>query len=137
MSKAFPKEEYPHQELTGRIIGAFFEVHQVLGYGLLESVYKRALAVELDFRGLKVTHEVPYPVVYRGVTVGTYRADQVVESAVIVESKTGIHLDPVSPAQTLRYLNASGLEVGLILHYGLRPTIKRMIRSRPHSIDTL
>ena len=137
MRKTFPEERYPHQDLTGRVIGAFYQVHSTLGYGFRESIYRRALAVDLEYRGIRIKREVPFHVMYRGVSVGCYRADQIAESVLILESKTGIHLDPASAVQTLSYLKASGLEVGLILHYGLKAEVKRIIASRPDRLESL
>ena len=62
-----------HGELTHQIIGAFFEVHDELGYGLVESVYKRALAVELEARGISCAREVPFTVFYKKRAVGLYK----------------------------------------------------------------
>src|SRR5450759_1121720 len=106
----FSEHEYPLQELTGRIILAFFEVHRRFGFGFLESVYRRALAVELAHAGIPVAQEVPFELMHRGVSVGFYRADLIVASTVIVEAKTGLLLDPVAPAQLLNYLKAARLE---------------------------
>lgn len=130
-----PEHDYPRQQLTGRIIAAFLYVHRALGYGFSESVYRRALAVELQFRGIAVGQEVQFEVVHRGVVVGVYRADLVAESCVVLETKTGLVLDPVTPAQTLSYLRASRLEIGLILHFGPRPTVKRMVMSEATVLD--
>ena len=99
------------------------------GYGFLESVYRRALAVELRHRGIAVAEEVRYEVRHRGVAVGLYKADLVAESSVVLETKTGLSLDPVAPAQLLNYLRVSGLSVGLILHFGPRPIVKRLVVS--------
>jgi GxxExxY protein len=68
--------------------------------------------------------------VHRGVIVGNYRADQIVESSILLEVKAGSLLDPAAPAQLLNYLKVSGLSVGLILHFGPRPSVKRIIASR-------
>lgn len=130
MANAFPAPDYPSQELTGQIIGAFFEVHRAFGFGHLEAVYRRSMAVELTYLGRSVAQEVPYVLTHRGVEVGFYRADLVVESSVIVEAKTGLIMDPVAPAQLLNYLKSAKLEVGLVLHFGPRPQIKRVIASR-------
>ena len=130
-----PEHAYPRQNLTGRIIAAFLCVHHELGYGFTESVYRRALAVELQHRGIAVAQEVPFEVVHRGVVVGVYRADLVAESCVVLETKTGLVLDPVTPGQTLSYLRASQLEVGSILHFGPRPAVKRMIASEAIARD--
>jgi len=119
--------EYPHRSLTGEIIGAFLEVHRTFGYGFLESVYRRALSVELAHRGIAVGQEVGYELVHRGVPIGFYRADLVVESVVVVEVKAGLVPDPVAPVQLLNYLKVSRLPVGLLLHFGPRPGIKRVV----------
>src|ERR1041385_6325915 len=87
---------FPHQELSAKVIGAFYEVYNTLGYGYLESVYKRALAVELSYLGLPIQQEVGFEVSHRGVPVGTYRADIIVSSSLIVEAKAG--RDPPPPA---------------------------------------
>ena len=127
--RSFPESVYPFQELTRRVIEGFYEVHRTFGFGYLESVYRRALAVELHFRGIPIAQEVPFQLLHRGILVGHYRADLVVDSSVVVETKTGLLLDPVAPTQVLNYLKASGLPVGLVLHFGPRPEIKRVVLS--------
>jgi len=120
----------PLNELTGKIIGSAYAVHRGFGFGFLEPVYRRALAVELAFRGVGVGDEVPYELYHRGVSVGFYRADLVVERQVIVEVKTGVVLDPVSKPQLLNYLRAADLSLGLVIHFA--PTgavIKRVVAS--------
>jgi GxxExxY protein len=124
-----PDADYPLQDLTGQIIEAFLQVHHTFGYGFLESVYRKALAVELQRRGISIGQLVRYELTYCGVPVGTYEADLVVEQSVIVETKTGLVLDPVAQAQVLNYLKASHLPVGLVLHFGPRPVVKRVVRS--------
>src|SRR5262249_29809294 len=80
--------------VTREIIGAFFRVHNELGYGYVEAVYRRALAVEIGSRGLRVVCEAPMSVVYRGVEVGTFRADLVVDGRVVVEVKSSPAMQP-------------------------------------------
>lgn len=126
----FPNAHYPHQALTHAIIGAFFDVHATLGYGFLESAYRRSMAVELAFRDIAVRQEVGYELLHRGVSVGFYRADLVAADSVIVEVKTGMTPDRTAPAQLLNYLRVSRLRVGLILHFGPRGSVKRVIASR-------
>jgi GxxExxY protein len=128
--RTFSEDDYPLQELTGRVIGAFFEVHRRFGFGFLESVYRQALAVELAYAGIPAAQQVPFELMHRGVSVGHYRADLIVASKLIVEAKTGLLFDPVAPAQLLNYLKAARLEVGLVLHFGPRTQIKRVIASR-------
>lgn len=121
---------YPSQELTGRIISAAFAVQRGFGYGFLESVYRRAMAVEMEYRGVQVTREARYDLFHRGVSVGSYRADLVANDRVIVEVKTGLVADPVAPLQLLNYLRASDLSLGLVIHFapgGAR--VKRVVAS--------
>jgi GxxExxY protein len=104
-------------------------VHRSFGYGFLESVYKRALAAELEYQGVPVAREVPYELFHRGVSVGLYRADLVVDSRVIVEAKVGLVLDPIAPVQLLNCLRAAHLPPGPVAHFGPRASIKRVIVS--------
>src|SRR5205085_3113216 len=67
-----------HEQTTEQIIGAFFEVYNALGYGLLESVYKAALLLELKLRGVEVACEVGIQVYYKGVEIAWQLADLVV-----------------------------------------------------------
>ena len=117
-------------ELTGKIIGAAYTVDRGFGFGFLEPVYRRALSVELAFRGVAVAEEAPYELYHRGVSVGFYRADLVADRQVIVEVKTGVVLDPVAKPQLLNYLRAADLPLGLVIHFA--PTgavIKRVVAS--------
>ena len=123
----------PHGQLTNAIIGAMFEVHNVLGSGFLESVYANALTVELQLRGVPVERNVPFEVMYRGVSVGRYVADLVVDQKVIVETKVAKAIDPAHRAQLLNYLRASGLEVGLVANFGSSVQFKRVVWTRQPS----
>jgi GxxExxY protein len=131
----FDTADFPDQELTGAIIGAFYYVYHCFGYGFLESVYRRALAVELRYRGIPVAEEVPFKLEHRGMLVGTPRADLVVGGRVIVEAKAGTILDPAAASQLQNYLRASGTQIGLLLHFGPTPAVKRLISSRHHLSD--
>jgi len=82
------------EELTGKIIAAFYETYRVLGYGFLESVYRKALAIELRLRGLHVQEEVPIDVFYKEIHVGHFRLDLLVEGRVGVEIKASLALSP-------------------------------------------
>ncbi len=110
--------EFLHGEITRQIIGAAFEVWKVLGYGFLEKVYENALAEELLRRGLSVQQQFPIDVYYKGVLVGKYAADLLVEGKVIVEIKAEKVYNPQHEAQLLNYLKATGIKVGLILNFG-------------------
>jgi GxxExxY protein len=112
--------------LTKKIIDVFYEVYNELGSGFLESVYCRSLALALEQAGLNVVAELPMPVYFRAVLVGTYRADLVVEQRVILELKTADALTEAHLAQLTHYLRASTIEVGLLLNFGDKPKVKRV-----------
>ena len=120
-----------HGDVTNEIINAMYSVHDSLGSGFLESVYARALAVDLRARGLHVERNVPFEVVYRGVPVGRYVADLIVERKVVVETKVTKTIDATHRAQILNYLRASGLEVGLVLNFGISAQFKRVVSTSP------
>jgi GxxExxY protein len=111
---------------TRRVIGAFYEVYNTLGYGFLEAVYARALERELRARGLSVAREVLVEVRYKGAVVGVFRADMLVEGRLVLELKATPALAPHDRAQLHNYLRGSGLEVGLLLHFGPEPEVRRV-----------
>jgi GxxExxY protein len=113
--------------LTEQIIGGFYSVYNDFGFGLLESNYTNALAVELRLRGLEVAREVPIEVVYRGVPVGFYKYDMIVNGRVLVEVKSAKLLSPADERQVQNYLKASKILVGLLLHFGPSPRFYRFI----------
>ena len=119
-----------HGELTGEIIAGFYAVFNELGHGYLESVYVRALAVELFARRMNVTREVPVTVFYKGVTVGAFRADLLVADTVVVRVTAGVDDLEEHRSQLLNYLRGSGKEVGLLLHFGARAVLKRVVNTR-------
>lgn len=112
------EKKFLHKELTYQIIGAAFEVQKVLGYGFLEKVYENALIQELQLRGIRVATQYPIKVEYKGVEVGDYYADMIVENKVIVELKTGKTFNPIHEAQLLNYLKATETKVGLLINFG-------------------
>lgn len=122
--------ELLHGDITGEIISAFYAVYNELGFGFLESVYIRAMAIELFQRRMSVAREVPVTVYYKGVTVGTYRADLLVADTVVVDVKAGEHDSEHHRPQIINYLRASGKEVGLLLHFGPRAILKRVIHTK-------
>ena len=107
-----------HEETTQRIIGAAFEVHDQLGYGFLERVYQRALQVELLRRGAIAEIEKRIQIRYKGIVVGDYDADVLVDSCVAVEVKVAPQYDKRDEAQLLNELKATGLKVGLLVNFG-------------------
>lgn len=124
-------ERYPHLTMTRNIIGGFYEVYNALGYGFLESVYVNALEVALARRGIVVRREWPITVRFSGVIVGEFRADLVCDGQVLVEVKSGAQVPPTALGQVMNYLRATELPVGLLLHFGPRPSIKRVINTEP------
>jgi len=118
------------RELTGRIIECFFMVYNTLGFGMLESVYRHALVVELSRHGLDARQEVPIDVIYRGVEVGHFRLDVLVEQKIAVEVKATELLSRTASRQLLNYLRASHLDVGLLLHFGPEPRFHRVASPR-------
>lgn len=118
------------RELTGEIIGAFYECYNDLRFGFLESVYRRALATECRRRGLPVAEESPVEVCYKGVSVGAFRMDLIVGGRVVVEVKASTRLGPTDQRQLLNYLRATNLEVGLLLHFGPEPTFHRLVNAK-------
>ena len=119
-----------HEEITGQIIGAAFEVHSVLGYGFLEKVYQRAMQVELVRRGLQAELEFPIKVLFKGTIVGEYAADLFVECKVMVELKVAKVYCAKDEAQLLNELKATGIEVGLLINFGReRVEFKRLMFS--------
>jgi len=110
-----------HIELTDKIIACFFAVYNTLGYGFLESVYLRAMVIELQKMGLQVQVEYPIRVYYAGQVVGELFADILVEGRVIVELKAVGTISTQHEAQLLNYLNATRHEVGLLLNFGHKP----------------
>lgn len=105
-------------ELTYKIRGAIFEVHRVLGPGLLEKAYEEALMIELRRQDLKVDSQVNLPINYKGVILPTtYRLDIVVEDRVIIELKSVENLDRRHYKQLMHYLRLRNLYVGLLVNF--------------------
>jgi GxxExxY protein len=116
-----------HGLITDKILGVFYDVYNELGYGFIESVYHRSLVLALKSVGLDVCSKVPIPVWFRGVRVGRFEADVLVENCVLLELKATRALDWSHRAQLMNYLRATEIEVGLLLNFGERPEFKRVI----------
>ena len=117
--------------LTRRIIGAAIEVHQVLGPGLLESVYEAALCYELGSRGLRAQRQILVPLRYKGLDLKTgIRLDLLVEDRVILEVKSVEQLHDIHRAQLLTYLKLTHTRLGLLLNFNvkyLRDGMRRIV----------
>ncbi len=119
-----------HDDITKTILAACFDVADELGSGFLESVYEKALALDLRQKGLKAQCQFPLKVMFRGECVGEFFADLLVEDCVVVELKAARALTPEHMAQVINYLHATGIEVGLLVNFG-RPKIEyRRFRRR-------
>ena len=112
------QQDYKYAELTHRIIGCSMEIHRVLGNGFQEVIYQRSLAYELEQVNVGFAREVDMPIFYKGVLMGTRRADFLIEEKVMVELKAIIKLEEVHLAQAINYLEAYNLEVGLLINFG-------------------
>lgn len=106
------------EEITYAINGCAMKVHNTLGNGFQEVIYQRCLAIEMKKAGLKFGREIPQPIFYEGLHVGTRRADFVVENTVIVELKAVINLEDVHLAQAKNYVGAYNFPVGLLINFG-------------------
>jgi GxxExxY protein len=116
-----------HDELTNKVLRVFYGVYNELGHGFLESVYHEAMRIALQQEGMQVGTQVPIPVYFRGHQIGTFKADLIVNDRVLIELKSLSVLDRSCEAQVLHYLQATHLEVALLLNFGPRPAIKRFI----------
>ena len=109
--------ELIEKDLSYAIVGEAYKVRDALGYGFLEKVYENALIVGLREIGLLVEQQFPMEVRYHGVIVGTYYADIVVERRIIIEVKACERIIKAHLSQTLNYLQATGLKLGLVINF--------------------
>ena len=113
--------------LSFRVISAIYRVHRELGGGFLESVYEAALEIELNAMGLNVVRQAPLEVHFRGQVIGTFRIDLLVEGRLLLELKAGAAIAPVHVAQVINYLRASRRRVGLLVNFGRRVQVRRLV----------
>src|SRR5688572_27755706 len=104
-------------ELTARILYCVIRVHQILGPGFLESIYRRASVIELRKCKLDVKIEKEITIYYEGQEVGIHRLDLIVENKGILELKTVESLSKAHYAQLRAYLKATGLKTGLLINF--------------------
>ena len=117
-------------KITEKIIGCAIEVHKILGPGLLESIYEKALCIELKESGLKFEQQKILPLHYKGHSIGEFRLDLVVEHVVVVEIKSVERHDPIFEAQVLSYMKLGDYKLGLLINFNsrlLKEGIKRFI----------
>jgi len=116
-----------HEELSNKVIGAFYKVYNTLGYGFLEKVYERSMCIELRKFGFKVESQKPIVVFYEDENVGDYFADMVVNDTLIIELKAAEGLIEEHEIQLINYLKATEVEIGLLFNFGKKPEFKRKI----------
>ena len=122
------EKDFSLQPVTQHLIGATFEVHNILGFGFLEKVYQRAMQVELLSRGVKVELEPKIQVQFKGVIVGDYAADLLVEDKIIVELKVDAAYQSFHEAQLLNELRGTGIKFGYLINFGREKVeYKRMV----------
>jgi len=122
------KMDLIHKELSSKIISAFYDVYNELGYGFLEKVYENALMNELISRNISCKKQQAIKVYYKDKEVGKYFADIIVEDKIIIELKAS-PLCEEHGYQLLNYLKATDIEVGLLLGFGKEPVFKRKVFS--------
>ena len=121
-----------HQDdpYSWRVIGCAIEVHRTLGPGLMESVYEACLCHELALAGLRFERQRRVPVVYKDARLDLdFRADVVVEDALLLEIKAARDILPLHEAQLLTYLRLTGIKLGLLLNFNV-PVLKDGMRRR-------
>ena len=109
---------FKYGELTEKIIGAAFRVHNTLGNGFQEVIYQRAL--KLEFRNMQIDYarEFEMPIFYLNEQIGTRRVDFLVQNIISIELKAIIKIEDVHLAQAMNYLEAYNLEIGLLINFG-------------------
>lgn len=127
------QEIYQHANITQKIIGASMEVHRNLGNGFQEVIYQRALAIEMQLRGLSFSREHEMSIYYKNTQIGTRCVDFFVEEKIMVELKAIIALENVYLAQAINYLEAYKMDVGLLINF-VRPSLEfRRLIGKNHS----
>ena len=115
-----------YEELSGKILNAYFNVLKILGTGYLESVYENAMCVELDELGILYVRQKHLNVIYKERLIGEFVADIVVDDKIILELKSVSKLVPAHSAQLINYLTITKLKVGLLLNFGEGRDFKRV-----------
>jgi GxxExxY protein len=119
--------ELLHKNTTDKILRAFFNVYNKMGYGFSEKVYENSLLIELRKMGLKCERQKPISVYYDEDRVGDYFADIVVSGEVILELKAADSIAPEHETQLFNYLRATDIELGYVLNFGEKPQFKRIL----------
>ena len=119
-----------YTELTGTIIGAAMEVHSHWGPGLIESIYEKSLAHELQLRGVKVQRQVKLQLKYKDLELeDDFTLDLIADEKVIVELKVVKELAPIHQAQLMTYMKLTDCKIGLLINFNvvhLKEGIRRL-----------
>ncbi|MEI6676348.1 MAG: GxxExxY protein [Verrucomicrobiota bacterium] len=115
--KAYDELQYPHADLTEKIIAAAKTVHGAMRPGLDEKLYERAMCIELAERVIPFSLQQAFPVTYKSHYIGDLIPDLIVDDRVIVDLKVVEGFNDTHIAQMLGYLNITGLEIGLLLNF--------------------
>lgn len=116
-----------HGEITEKIIKAYYNVYNTLGYGFLEKVYENSMVIELRKMGMKVNSQYPITVYYESEIVGEYFTDLIVNDIVVIELKASKSLLEEHECQLINYLKATKIELGLLLNFGKVAEYKRKV----------
>ena len=116
-----------HQELSNKVIKAYYNVYNSLGYGFLEKVYENAFKFELESMGINVEQQKNIKVYYKEKMVGDYFADLIVEQCIILELKATESICEEHEAQLLNYLRATTIELGFLFNFGKKAEFRRKI----------
>ena len=113
------------ETIINTIIQCIYNVRGSLKEGFLESVYQKALLIELRSAGLDAVSEMPIKVYYRNELVGDFKADITIDNSVIIELKAVEILHKSHEAQLVNYLTATGIDNGILVNFGENFKIKR------------
>ena len=116
-----------HEALSEQVIGVFYTIYNELGHGFLESIYQKAFSVVLAEKSIPFQEQTPIEVVYHGVSLGDFKADLIAGSRVLIELKAVKALEEAHERQVLNYLKSTNLEVALLLNFGPRPQVRRLV----------
>ena len=107
-------------ELSYKVIGCAYDVHKILGPGLLESTYEKCLCFELEKLNIRYERQKELPINYKGMTLDNgYRIDILVEDKIVIELKSVDVLQPIHSAQLLTYLKLSQKPLGLLINFNV------------------
>ncbi len=124
-----------HRDVTAKIIRAFYNVYNELGFGFLEKNYENAMSIEFTKMKVKFKTQEPITVYYHDQQIGIYFADMIVEDKVVVELKACSDLATSHEVQLLNYLRATRMEVGMLLNFGETPVFKRKLFTNDRKSD--